>query len=119
MLALDLDPVRAADVDDIAVEQRHEHGGAEVARQADELGQLLERLGARYVADVATSTGGRHVLVLFAAALPWRELRDLCRAIALRFPAVDSAPMCSASAARSRPRAQGRSGAAGACCLRP
>ena len=68
MLALDLDPARG-DVD----------------RQATELGQLLERLGGRHVADVATSTGGRHILILFAAALPWRELRDLCRAIAARF----------------------------------
>jgi DNA-binding transcriptional ArsR family regulator len=78
MLALDLDPARG-DVD----------------HQAAELGQLLEHLGARHVADVATSTGGRHVYVPFAAALPWLELRDLCRAIAARFPAVDPAPMCS------------------------
>ena len=63
------------------------------ARRA-ELGQLLERLGGRYVADVAAS-GGRHVLVLFAAALPWLELRDLVRAIALRYPAVDPAPHAS------------------------
>ena len=75
MLALDLDLSRG-DVD----------------RQAAELGQLLERLGARYVADCLVS-GGRHVYVLFSSPLPWRELRDLCRAIALRFPAVDPAPM--------------------------
>ncbi len=68
LLALDLDPARG-DVD----------------RQAAELGQLLERLGGRHLADVAPS-GGRHIYVLFAAALPWRELRDLCRAIALRVP---------------------------------
>jgi DNA primase len=79
LLAIDLDP-----------------GRGDVDRRAGELGQLLERLGARYVADVATSTGGRHVYVLFSSPLPWRELRDLARAIALRFPAVDPAPMCSA-----------------------
>ena len=107
-LVLDLDPgrIRGA-VHGAAVEQRHEHGSAEVARQAGELGQLLERLGARYVADVATSTGGRHVLVLFAAALPWRELRDVARAIALRFPAVDPAPMCSFGGQISPPGLQG------------
>jgi hypothetical protein len=60
MLTLDLDP-----------------GRGDIDHQAAELGQLLEHLGARYVADVATSTGGRHVLIPFAAALPWRELRDL------------------------------------------
>ena len=93
MLALDLDPARG-DVD----------------HQAAELGQLLERLGARYVADVATSTGGRHVYVLFAAPLPWRELRDLARAIALRFPAVDPAPMCSLGGQISPPGLQGEAG---------
>ena len=41
-------------------------------------------LGGRCVTDVAPG-GGRHVYVLFAALLPWRELRDLARAMALRF----------------------------------
>ena len=67
MLALDLDP-----------------GRGDVDGQGAGLGQLLEHLGARYVADVATSTGGRHVYVLFAAPLPWRELRDLGRAMSRR-----------------------------------
>jgi hypothetical protein len=93
LLALDLDPARGA-----------------VDRQAAELGQLLDRLGARHVADVATSTGGRHVLVPFAAALPWRELRDLCRAIAARFPAVDPAPMCSLGGQISPPGARAKRG---------
>jgi len=74
MLALDLDP-----------------GRGDVDRQAANLGQLLERLGARFAADIAPS-GGRHIYVPFAAALPWRELRDVCRALALRFPAIDMAP---------------------------
>ena len=59
--------------------------GDGVERQAAGLGQLLERLGGRHVADVSPS-GGRHVYVLFAAALPWHELRDVARALALRFP---------------------------------
>ena len=92
MLALDLD-VSRGDVD----------------RQAAELGQLLERLGGRYVADVAPS-GGRHVLVLFAAALPWLELRNLVRAIALRYPAVDPAPHASLGGQISPPGARHKSG---------
>jgi DNA primase len=67
---------------------------AQVSDQAAELEQLLERLGGRYIADVSPS-GGRHVFVLFAAALPWRELRDVARALALRFPSIDTAPMSS------------------------
>jgi len=61
LLALDLDPVRG-DVED----------------QAAGLVQLLKRLGARYVADVSSS-GGRHLLILFSTPLPWRELRDVAR----------------------------------------
>ena len=92
MLVLDLDPSRG-DVD----------------RQADALGQLLERLGARYIADVSPS-GGRHVYVLFAAALPWLELRDLCRVLSLRFPAVDPAPMASLGGQISPPGSRHKSG---------
>ena len=92
MLALDLDPALG-----------------DVGRQATELGQLLERIGARYVADVSPS-GGRHVLILFAAPLPWLELRDLCRAMALRFPAVDPAPMCSLGGQISPPGSRHKSG---------
>jgi DNA primase len=93
MLALDLDP-----------------GRGDVDRQAAGLGQLLDRLAARHVADAAPS-GGRHVYVLFSSPLPWRELRDLCRAIAVRFPVVDLAPMCSLGGQISP--AQGTRAAAG------
>jgi hypothetical protein len=93
MLALDLDLARG-DVD----------------RQAAGLGQLLERLGARYVADVATSTGGRHVYVLFSTSLPWRELRDLARAMSQRFPVIDPAPMCSLGAQISPPGSRAKRG---------
>ena len=85
MLALDLDPARGRGAADPA---------AQVSAQADAIARLLTRLGGRCVTDVASS-GGRHVHVLFAAPLPWRELRDLARAMALRFPAVDVAPMSS------------------------
>ena len=100
LLAIDLDPARG-DVD----------------YQADEIGPLLERLGARYVADVAPS-GGRHVYVLFAAALPWRELRDVCRALALRFLAIDTAPMAGLGGQISL-RVPGTRAADGGCCLYP
>ncbi|MGH3260070.1 MAG: hypothetical protein ACRDOU_32510 [Streptosporangiaceae bacterium] len=92
MLALDLDP-----------------GRGDVDHQAAEAGQLLERAGARYLADVAPS-GGCHVYVLFAAPLPWLELRDLARALSLRFPAIDPAPMSSLGGQISPPGARHKSG---------
>jgi len=113
LLALDLDPARTGhQADDRAVHHDHQLGGAlaaEVERQAAELGQLLERLGGRYVADVSPP-GGRHILVLFSAALPWLELRDLVRAIALRYPAVDPAPHASLGGQISPPGARHKSG---------
>ena len=81
----------------------------DVDHQAAELGQLLERLGARYVADVSPS-GGRHVYVLFAAPLPWLELRDVARALALRYPAIDTAPMSSLGGQISPPGSRHKSG---------
>ena len=71
--------------------------------------QLLERLGARYVADVAPS-GGRHIYALFAASLPWRELRDVCRAFSRRFPAIDPAPMANLGGQISPPGSRHKSG---------
>ena len=92
MLALDLDPARG-DVD----------------HQAAALAQLLDRLGARHVADVSPS-GGRHVLVLLAAPQPWLELRDVARALALRFPSIDTAPMSSLGGQISPPGSRHKSG---------
>ena len=66
-------------------------------------------LGGRCVTDVAPG-GGRHVYVLFAAPLPWRELRDLARAMALRFPSVDVAPMSSLGGQISPPGSRHKSG---------
>jgi DNA-binding transcriptional ArsR family regulator len=92
MLALDLDPARG-DVD----------------HQAAELVQLLEHHGARVLADVSPS-GGRHLFVLFSAALPWRELRDAARALSQRHPVVDPAPMSSLGGQISPPGARHKSG---------
>ena len=92
MLALDLDPARG-----------------DVGDQGAELGQVLERLGARLVADVSPS-GGRHLLVPFSSLLPWRELRDLARAMSLRFPSIDTAPMSSLGGQISPPGARHKSG---------
>ena len=100
MLALDLDPGRARDCVDPA---------AEVERQAVGLGQLLEDLGGQVLADVSPS-GGRHVLALFSAALPWLELRDVARALTLRFPAIDTAPMSSLGGQISPPGSRHKSG---------
>ena len=82
---------------------------ARVGAQAAELGQLLDRLGAWYVADISPS-GGRHVYVLFAAPLPWLDLRNLGGALALRFPAIDPVPMSSLGGQISPPGSRHKSG---------
>jgi hypothetical protein len=107
MLALDLDRVRARA--DLGVETTLVSAGTEVEHQAAELGQLLERLGGRCIADVSPS-GGRHVFVLFASPLPWRELRNVARALVLRFPSIDTAPMSSLGGQISPPGARHKSG---------
>ena len=70
---------------------------------------LVAAAAARYVADVSPS-GGRHVYVLFSSPLPWRELRDLVRALALRFPAIDPAPMSSLGGQISPPGSRHKCG---------
>jgi hypothetical protein len=113
MLALDLDAARVGGrVDDRHGQHDRQRGAdpaAEVAAQAGELAGLVARCGGQVLADAAPG-GGRHVFVLFAAALPWRELRDLARAIALRFPAVDPARMCSLGGQISPPGSTHKSG---------
>ena len=113
---LTLIPAGPRTADGGAVRHDRQRAAAEVAAQAATIGELVARLGGQVLADVAPS-GGRHVFVLFAAALPWRELRDLARAIALRFPAVDPAPMCSLGGQISPP-GPGTSPGAGGCSLR-
>ena len=110
MLAIDLDPGRpGGDVHHGAVEHDHELCPAEVCAQAEALAGLVARCGGQVLADVAPS-GGRHVFVLFAAALPWLELRDVARALALRFPSIDTAPMSSLGGQISPPGARHKSG---------
>jgi DNA-binding transcriptional ArsR family regulator len=100
MLALDLDPARGRGVADPA---------AQVSAQTDAIVRLVARLGGRCVTDAAPG-GGRHVYILFAAALPWRELRDLVRAVALRFATIDVAPACSLGGQISPPGSRHKSG---------
>ena len=100
LLALDLDPARGRGAADPA---------AQVRAAAAAITRLVTCLGGRCVTDVAPS-GGRHVYVLFAAPLPWRELRDLARAMALRFPSVDVAPMSSPGGQISPPGSRHKSG---------
>ncbi len=77
MLALDLDPdgtkFSASPRDVGSRSSCYQPSAVGVEHQAAELGQLLERLGGRCISDVSPS-GGRHVFVLFASPLPWREL---------------------------------------------
>jgi hypothetical protein len=110
LLVLDVDPARCAgDVDDGTVHDDRQRAGVEVVTQALAIAELVARLGGQVLADVAPS-GGRHVYVVFTAALPWRELRDLCRAIAARFSAVDPAPMSSLGGQISPPGSRHKSG---------
>ena len=99
MLALDLDASR---------------GDVDHAARPRSATRRSTRLGARCLTD-ASPAGGRHVFVLFAAPLPWRELRDVARALALRFPSIDTAPMSARSAARSALRLLATSPEGGAC----
>ena len=80
-----------------------------MATQALAITGLVTRCGGQVLADVAPP-GGRHIYVVFAAALPWRELRDLCKAIALRFPSIDTAPMASLGGQISPPGSRHKSG---------
>ena len=80
-----------------------------MATQALAIAGLVARCGGQVLADVAP-TGGRHIYVVFAAALPWRELRDLCKAMALRFPSIDTAPMASLGGQISPPGSRHKSG---------
>ena len=82
---------------------------AEVCAQAEALAELVARCGGQVLADVSPS-GGRHVFVLFAAPLPWLELRDVARALALRFPSIDTAPMSSLGGQISPPGSRHKSG---------
>ena len=113
VLALDFDLARAGrDVHGAAVGHHHEHHAVpadEVRVQAAALAELVARCGGQILADVSPS-GGRHVYVVFAAALPWLELRDVARALALRFPSIDTAPMSSLGGQITPPGSRGKRG---------
>jgi hypothetical protein len=47
---------------------------------------------------------------MLAHPMPWRELRDVARALALRFPAIDTAPMASLGGQISPPGSRHESG---------
>lgn len=95
MLALDFDSALAA-------RAGAADPAAEVAAQAAAIAAVTARLGGRSVTDVSP-TGGRHVYILFAAPLPWRELRDLAAAMRRRYPALDTMPMASPQSGQIRP----------------
>ena len=82
---------------------------AAVRAQAKALAGLVARCGGQVLADVSPS-GGRHVFVVFAAALPWLELRDVARALALRFCSIDTSPMSSLGGQISPPGSRHKSG---------
>ena len=69
----------------------------------------MARCGGQVLADVSPS-GGRHLFVLFAAPLPWHELRDVARALALRFSSIHTAPMSSLGGQISPPGSRHKSG---------
>jgi len=94
-----------------AIRYHHQGGGdaAEVGAQADAVAELVTPCDGQVLADVSPG-GGRHVYVLFAAPLLWRELRDLARAMAFRFPAIDQAPMSSLGGQISPPGSRHKSG---------
>ncbi len=48
--------------------------------------------------------------MVFAAALPWLELRDVARALALRFPSIDMSPMSSLGGQITPPGSRHKSG---------
>ncbi|MFF0250151.1 hypothetical protein [Streptosporangium sandarakinum] len=69
---------------------------ARVETEATAIIGLIARCGGRAICDVSPS-GGRHVYIRFARALPWTELRRLTLALARRFATLDPSPMSSSS----------------------
>ena len=71
---------------------------------------LHDAIAANFRGGETVAMEGFTHLIPFAAALPWRELCDLCRALALRFPAIDTAPMSSLGGQISPPGSRHKSG---------
>jgi hypothetical protein len=81
---------------------------SDVGRQAAELGQLLERTAA-LVGRLHLAWRRPPYLRPVRRIVALDELREPCRAIALRLPAVDPAPMCSLGGQISPPGTYHRS----------
>lgn len=80
-----------------------------VSADAAGLAALVEACGGRAITDVSPN-GGRHVYVVFAAALPWLELRDVVFALARRFSTLDATPHASLRGQIRPPGARHRTG---------
>ncbi|MEU9835945.1 hypothetical protein AB0D67_30795 [Streptosporangium sp. NPDC048047] len=91
LLVADLDVSRA-----LRLGLTRPHAIARVEAEAEAITDLITRCGGRAICDVSPS-GGRHIYIRFARALPWTELRRLTLALARRFPTLDPSPMSSVS----------------------
>jgi hypothetical protein len=65
---------------------------AQVAADAAALASLVRACGGRGFGDVSPN-GGRHGYVLWAAPLPYSEMRRVALALARRYPSLDPTPM--------------------------
>jgi hypothetical protein len=85
LLAADFDVKRAAArgaVDPVA----------QVAADAAALAELVRSCGGRGFGDISPN-GGRHAYVIWAAPLPYADMRRVALALARRFPSLDPSPM--------------------------
>ena len=96
------DAGETAEVLCLDLDARGSYDAADVALQAAELTQLLERCGLRWIADLSTS-GGVHVLVRLDRRRPRAELRVLQTELRRRYPTVDPAVMSGAAAMLTMP----------------
>jgi hypothetical protein len=62
-----------------------------VAAEAAAFTALVARAGGECLEDVSPG-GGRHVYVLWERAQPWLELKQFSRALARRYPSLDTSP---------------------------
>ncbi len=84
------------------LDARGSYDAADVALQAAELTQFLERCGLSWIADLSTS-GGVHVLVRLDRRRPRAELRVLQTELRRRYPTIDPAVMSGAAAMLTMP----------------
>lgn len=96
------DAGETAEVLCLDLDARGSYDAADVALQAAELTQLLQRCGLRWIADLSTS-GGVHVLVRLDRRRPRAELRVLQTELRRRYPTIDPAVMAGAAAMLTMP----------------